>query len=147
MEMRTPASVSVVIQADPGELRSLIRIHDLGRAVSGDGFVQRFDAEVGVHRVAEAPAQDLARGPVHDCHEIQEAVPNRHKSDVGAPDLIGPVDLHLPQQIREDRVLWMRLAGSGTFIDCLKTHLRHQTTHSMAPHDNPFTAQIGGDLA
>lgn len=49
-----------------GELRSLIRIHDFRRSVSGDGFVQSIHTRVGMHRVAEPPAQDLASDPIRD---------------------------------------------------------------------------------
>ena len=110
-------------RGDPGrsrELATLIRIHDLGRAVSGDGFIQRIYAEVRMHRVRQPPTQDLARGPIHDRDQIQEPVLHRHEGDIGAPDLVGAVYRHLSQQVWEDRMLRMRLAGSGAFVDCLQ---------------------------
>lgn len=62
----------------------------------GDCFVQGFDAEVGMHRVREPPTQNPARGPIHDGDHVEEAVLDRHERDIGAPDLIGAVDLRLP---------------------------------------------------
>ena len=34
----------------------------------------------------------MACGPVHDRDQIQEAAAHRNVGDVGAPDLVGPVD-------------------------------------------------------
>jgi len=130
-----------------GELRSLIRIHDLWRAVFGDCLLQSLDAKVGMHRIAEPPAQHLPGCPVHNRHQIQEAILDWHEGDVGAPDLVGAVDHHLPQQIRIDRMLWVWLAGSGAFIDCLQAHLCHQTSHAVASHDDALPAQICRELA
>lgn len=62
-----------------------IRVHDLERAMFGDGFAQRLGTEVGMHRVGQTPAQHLACCPVHDCHQIQEAVLDRHDGDIGTP--------------------------------------------------------------
>ena len=49
-----------------GELRSLIRVHDLGRAELVDRLVQRLDAELGLERVGDASGKHLAGEPVHD---------------------------------------------------------------------------------
>jgi len=37
----------------PRELRTLIGIHDLGCAVSGDGLLQRLNAKAGIQRVGQ----------------------------------------------------------------------------------------------
>ena len=37
--------------ATSGELRALIRVHDLGRAEAGDGLLQGLEAEARMHRV------------------------------------------------------------------------------------------------
>ena len=112
----------------------------------GDGLVQGLDAEVGMHRIAEPPAQHLARGPIHDGHQLEEAVLDRHERDIGAPDLIGSVDLHLSQQIRIDRVLWVSLAGPRPFVDSLQTHLGYQPPDAVTPDDRAFSSQISRDL-
>ena len=54
------------------ELRPMVGVHDLGRAKLVDGFVQRFEAELGLKRVRDAPGQHLAGEPVHDGHQIKE---------------------------------------------------------------------------
>ena len=87
-------------RGDPGrsgELRSLIGVHDLGRPEAGDGVLKCLYAEVRVHRIAEPPVQHLARGPVHDRDQIQEAALHRDEGDIGTPDLVRPVDDHAPQ--------------------------------------------------
>ena len=75
-----------------GELAALVGIHDLGRAELMDRLVQRLEAEVGLQRVGDAPGQNLAREPVHDGHQIEKAAALRDVGNVGAPDLIWPVD-------------------------------------------------------
>lgn len=37
--------------------------------------------------------------------------------DVSAPDLIGSVDHHIPQQIGPDLMLWVLLARGGLLVD------------------------------
>ena len=53
------------------ELRSLIGVHDLGRAERVDRLVQGLDAEVGFQGIRDAPGQNLLGEPVHDSHQIE----------------------------------------------------------------------------
>ena len=124
-----------------------ICVHDLWRAVFGDGFVQSIDAEVRVHRVTQPPTQDLACGPVHDRHEIQEPVPHRHEGDIGTLDLVRALYHHLSQYVREDRMLGVRLAGSGSFVDRLQAHSCHQSPDAMTPDNRAFPTQVGYNLS
>lgn len=57
-----------------GELRPLVSIEDLGGALVVQGFAQRLHAEIGVERVGQSPAQDLPALPVHDGHQVREAL-------------------------------------------------------------------------
>jgi hypothetical protein len=94
------------------ELTALVGVHDLGRAELVDRLVQRLEAELGLQRVGDASGQHLAGEPVHvlrrlkaiayrpkDGHQIEEAFPHRQVSDVGTPDLVGPVDPQPAQQL------------------------------------------------
>ena len=72
------------------ELRPLIGVHDLGRAELVDRLVQRFDAEVSLQGVGDAPSQHFPGVPVHDGDQIEKAAAHGQVGDVGAPDLIGP---------------------------------------------------------
>ena len=61
-----------------GELRSLIRVEDLRRAVSLQRLVERFDAKARVERVRQPPREHHARIPIDDRDQIDEAPRHRH---------------------------------------------------------------------
>lgn len=70
----TGADLFKPVSPDEGcELRSLIGIHDLGRAELEFDLVQRFDPEVGFQRVGYPLGQYLPGVPVHDGNQIKEA--------------------------------------------------------------------------
>lgn len=104
-------------ESEAGELAALVGVEDAGPAVTGDRFLQRFDTEVGVHRVREIPGQNLPAGPVHNRHEVEEPSSHRDISHVGTPDLVRLLDGQMAQQIRIDLVLRVRLAGLRMLID------------------------------
>ena len=99
------------------ELRPLVRIHDLGRAEAVDCLVQRLDAKISLQRVGDAPGQNFAGEPVHDGHQIEEAFAHGQVGDVGAPDLIWPLDPQTAQQIGVGLVSLRRAAGVGFLVD------------------------------
>ena len=82
----------------------------------GDDLIQGIDAKVGMHCTRQRPAQDLARGPIHDRDQVKEAIFDWHEGDVGAPNLIGPVDLHLPQHIWIDWLMLSLGCRAGSLI-------------------------------
>ena len=49
--------------------------------------------------------------PVHDGDQVEEASSHRQIGDVGAPDLVGPIDPQATQQVGVDLVPFRRLAG------------------------------------
>ena len=100
-----------------GELRPLVRIHDLGRAEAVDCLVQSLDAKISLQRVGDAPGQHFAGEPVHDGHQIEEAFAHGQVGDVGAPDLIWPLDPQTAQQIGVGLVSLRRAAGVGLLVD------------------------------
>ncbi len=75
-----------------GELAALVGVEDLRPAVGGQGLLDRVDAERGVHRDRQPPAQDLAAEPVHYRAQVAEAARHRDVGDIHRPDLVGPVD-------------------------------------------------------
>ena len=87
-----PASFKRVGEGEAGELPALIGVEDVGPAVTGDRLLQRRNAEVGVHRVRQPPGEDLAAGPVHDRHQVQEAAPHRDVGHIRTPDLVRLLD-------------------------------------------------------
>ena len=56
-----------------GELRTLIAVEDLGRAVAVERLLQRLDAEVRREGDRQPPGQDLAAEPVDDGDQTDEA--------------------------------------------------------------------------
>ena len=71
--------------------------------------------------------KSLVTGPVHDGDEINEASAHRYLGHVGTPNMNGPVDGHMPQQIEVDPVMRVRLAGLRWLIDRQQAHLVPQT--------------------
>src|SRR6476659_10439114 len=86
-------------------LAALVGVEDLGFAKPLQSLLQRLNAEIRIHRVRDPPRQHLARGPIHYRNQIQKAAPYRYIRDVRTPDLVWPVNHHLPQQIRIDLVV------------------------------------------
>jgi len=124
-----------------------IRIHDLGRAELVEGLVQRFDAEVGLQRVRDAPGQDLAGVPVHDGDEIEEPAPHRQIGDVRAPDLIRAIHPRPPEQVGIGLMPASRPAGVGLLVDRHQRRKAHQPTYPFLVHQMTVVAQAPGHLS
>jgi hypothetical protein len=93
--------------------------------------MQSFKAEPGIHGVWQTPGAHTAGGPIHDRHQVQKAVLHRDVRNVDAPDLIGPLDRHAPQQIGINLVFGMGVGGSGRLIDRLQAHQPHQAANPV----------------
>ena len=115
--------------------------------MTGQNLVECVCAEACVQRVRQPPSEDVAARPVHDRHQVEEAAPHRDIGDVGAPDMVRPLDRQAPQQIRVDPVLGVGRAGARRPIDRLKPHQAHQTTGPAAPDANALSAQVTDHLA
>ena len=93
------------------ELRALVGVEDLGRAVEGDGFAKRRHAEVTGHGVGHPLGEHLPRVPVHDRDEVEEALLERDVGDVRAPHLVRVIDAETPQQVGVFRMVRVGLRG------------------------------------
>src|SRR5215204_661338 len=93
------------------------------------------------------PSEDLATGPVHDRNEVEEATPHLDIGYIRTPDLVRPINAQVPQQIRIDLVLRVRLARLRTLIDRRQAHLGHQSTDAMAPNTPAIAPQMTCHLA
>ena len=91
-------------EGEAGELAALIGIENLRLAMASQRLIERLDAKVRVQGVRQPPSQHMPTRPIHDRHQVKEASAHRDIGDVGAPDLIGPVDRHALEQIRVDPV-------------------------------------------
>ena len=112
-----------------------------------DSLLQRLNTEAGIQRVRESPGQYLAYRPIHDRHQIQQAVLNGDKRNIDVPDLVRTRDRQLLQQVWPDLVLWMLLACVGPFLDRLQPHDAHQAAHAMSPCLEPGLEKIPRNLA
>src|SRR5271165_3956885 len=60
--------------------------------------------------VFDSPRQHGTAHPVHDHHQVEEALGHRDVGDVRAPDLIDPLDRDPAEQVGVDLVGYRRLA-------------------------------------
>jgi hypothetical protein len=72
-----------------GKLKSLIRVEDLRRSVSAQGFLDGLIAEVRIRGIGKTPRQDFAAVPVHARHQVHEPTGHGYVSDIGSPNLMG----------------------------------------------------------
>ena len=70
--------------------------------------------------------------------QVQEAALDRDVGDVGAPDLIGPLDRHPFEQIGINPVRGMGIAGSRGLIDRLQAHEAHQAANPVTADADAF---------
>ena len=129
-------------EGEAGELAALIGIENLRLAMASQRLIESLDAKARVQGVRQPPSQHMPTRPIHDRHQVKEASAHRDIGDVGAPDLIGPVDRHALEQIRVDPVLGMRITGAWRPVDRLKPHQAHQTTGPAATDAHTLKAQM-----
>jgi hypothetical protein len=118
-----------------GELAGLVCIEDLRPAVLGERFLECLDTELRAERVRQPPRQHSTAHPVHDYHQVEEALGHRDVSDVRAPDLIDPLDREPAQQVGIDLVGHPRLARVWSLVDCHQAGEPHQTLDPFAIDD------------
>lgn len=123
-----------------GELHALIGVEDLGpRRLKR--LLQRVQTEPTVERVGQMPVDHVVAEPINDRHQVHEAAQQRHIRDVGAPDLIGPRDRQLAQQVRIDLVFGIGNGRLGLRIDRLQAHETHQPSYPLAVDSIPRPPQ------
>ena len=88
----------------------------------------------------------MARRPVHDRDQVQEAALHGNVGDVGAPDLVGPVDRHPLEQIGINPVRRVRRAGSRRLVDGLQAHEAHQTANPVTTDAVTLPPQLADHL-
>ena len=125
------------------KLAALVGVEDVRCAVALDRFLDRLDAEVGLHRDRDSVGQHPAGVPVDHGREIHEALAHRDIGDIHGPDLVGPGNREMAQQVWIDRVAGMFAARVGFAVEGLDDHFAHQGRHVLAPDvDAVLTQQI-----
>ena len=74
----------------------------------------RLHTEAGIERIGRPPGQQLKGLPINDRQQIQKPVIDGYVGDFAAPNLIGPLDCQLSQQVWINAGLWVLLALSLT---------------------------------
>ena len=92
MEIAIPASLRTPVKPRLVNWLPWSVLKISGRPYRASASFSASDAEPGIHGVRQSPGQNVACGPVHDRDQIQEAAAHRNVGDVGAPDMVGPVD-------------------------------------------------------
>ena len=104
-------------------------------------------AEGGLHGIGKLPTQHVTAEPVHHRDQVQEATLHRNIGNIGAPDLIGPLDGDAAQQVRVDLVVRVRPAQIGFGIVRLDPKNAHQPLDAFAVHRqfdrHPAAAEVG----
>jgi len=128
-------------EVDAGELAALIRVEYLRLAVLRQGFLQRLDAKIRLHRDRHAMRKHPPGRPVDDRRQIDEAPRHRDVGDVHRPDMVGLFDLQLAQEIGINLVARHGFAGVRAAVNCLDFHALHQCRDMAAANRNPFAVQ------
>lgn len=128
------------------EQRSLIGIHDLGRAEIVDGLVQRLDKELGLQRVRDAPGQNLAGVPIQDRQKVEEPAPHGQIADFRTSDLVRAIHSLPFRQVGMGLVPFRWPARVGLLVDRHQSHQAHKPTYPFLVHQVPVIAQVPGLL-
>jgi hypothetical protein len=67
-----------------------------------------------------------AAEPIHHGNQVEEAAMHRNIRNIGAPDLVGPLDGNAAQQVRVDLVTWSRAAQVWFRIERFDAQNAHQ---------------------
>jgi len=129
-----------------GELTALICVEYLWRTITLYGLLQSLNAKARIHAVRQTPAQHMARGPIHDRHQIQKAASHGDKSNIRAPDMVRPGDRQPSEQIGIYFVLRVRITGSGLAVYGFQPHQPHQATDPVATNGKTLPLQMTHQL-
>src|SRR5690606_10048037 len=84
-----------------GELGTLVGIEDFRFAMHGYGISHDVPAPFGTHRIGNVPAHNFTAVHIDDGKHIHEPTEHGDVGDISLPDLICPVDLQVPEQVRK----------------------------------------------
>src|SRR6478672_2976902 len=122
------------------ELAALVGIENLRPAVARECFLERLDTKIGAERVRQPPRQHGTAHPVHDDHQIKEALGHRNVGDVRTPDLIDPLDCDPAKQVRIDLVRYGCLARVRALVDRYQPYQPHQAPDRLRLTTWPWVA-------
>lgn len=121
-------------------LRALIRVKDIWHAIPSQRLLQGLNAKMCLHRMGQAPGQDFPTLLIHDRHQREEPALDRNSGDVGAPHLLRSCDRQIPQQIRINPMLRVRLTRTRFLIHRVQAQQCHQPAYPVPPHVMPLSS-------
>ena len=124
----------------------MVGVEDFRHAMRSDRAGHGPYAEAGIERIRQFPSEDCPAVPVENGTQVEEAALDRDICDVARPDLVGPVNRQVPQQVREDRMGGMTTGEIRFPVNRFQPHLSHQPPHPLAIHRIALSAQPAGHL-
>lgn len=94
------------------ELAALVGVHNFRPTMAAECFLQHIDRMAGLQHDRYLCCQDTPRGPIHDGGKVDEAFSHWDVGRVQCPNLVGPIDVQAPQQVRINLMSGVLLAGS-----------------------------------
>ena len=99
-----------------------------------ESLLQSVNTEAGIQGVGHSPRQYPPRVPVHNGDQIHETACHRNVGHVSRPDLVGPVNHLVTQQVRVDLVSLIGEAQVTLRILCDQIHGAHQSLDPFTIH-------------
>ena len=83
-----PIALQCLDELIAAELRSAVGVEDGRDPIPGYSLMQAIEAELGVHRLTEVPAQDLSAVQINDRRQVDHPPVKLDVGDIRSPDLI-----------------------------------------------------------
>src|SRR5690606_33091577 len=119
------------------ELGTLVRIEDFRFPVPFHGILHDVPAPFRAHRIGDSPAHDLAAVNIDDGKHIHESTEHGYVGNVRLPDLVGAVDLQVPEQVGKFIISLICLAEILFGIDGLQVHNLIQAPDTLLSNKIP----------
>lgn len=65
--------------------------------------------------------------PINDCSHVHEALRGANIGNINRPDLVGTINIEIPEKIRIDFRLLISLAKVWSWVEYMDTHFLHVT--------------------
>jgi hypothetical protein len=101
------------------KLDTLVGVENIGLTMQ-QRLTQGSQTKDTIQRIGNLPGNDEAAEPVHDRHQVHEALGHRHIRNIRRPDLIRSIDYQTSQQIGIFLVLRMENGSPWSRVDACR---------------------------